>query len=216
MKNTTNVERLKELLAQINNPTTVEFNQITSEFNKFKKRHNPNNSTVSFSFSKMFYLLNLCYEDFIRLQVLLDSILDGKLRPAINGFLIGSFYEMVITIRRNDIFGYVRSGFDLTEEEFEVMEGYRNQIFHIPENEDVFVRRSMKFINWETVVKRIKENTNALVRYISFIKLNYSLFVDDEISKWKVKVNITNPEILERYADLLPLPMVRGENEVVD
>jgi hypothetical protein len=152
----------------------------------------------------MFYLINDYYGDFVRLRFLLEANQTNEFKSTINRILISLFYEIVTTIKRNDMFGYSWAGFNLTDSEFNIMEGYRNMVFHIPDNEEKFIERANSFLNWDDIVSRMLENSVALNRYIYYSKLWYSQFLNEEISNWKVKLVTTNEEILRRVLELSP------------
>ena len=198
------VERLKELLAEIDSPTAAEFNKITKEFNKFKNKNNPNFKKSQLSFSKTFYLINDSFEDFQRLTKLLSVAPDKSYRSTLNRFCIGLFYEIVTTIRNYDLFGFMWAGFNLTQEELEKIEGYRHTVFHIPDDEHLFAIRANQFLNMEKLIARFLENSFALNRYINFTKKWYGPFLSQEVKEWKVTLEIQNGEMWDFVTKELP------------
>ena len=188
------IEQLRVLLAKMSDPTENEYRKILTEFNKYKEKHNPNFPPPKLTFAKQFYLVEKTYMDFYKLVKLFNAETRSEYKSTINNLLLCLFYEIITTLKTNDLFGYYSMGFTLTDADLEKLKGFRNSIFHVPDDEKIFVERASKFINWKEITATMLSNSVVLNRYFLYYKKNHSKFISHEISNWVVRINV-RPDI---------------------
>jgi hypothetical protein len=166
------IKQLKTLLEEMDDPTPREFNTITAEFNRYKRKHNTNNQ-ILISHEELIFFIADKYRDFEFLRQLRDGTQNPDIRTAAGGAQLGYFVEMIKVIYRHDIFGWHYAGFDITREEMEILEDMRHTKFHIPEDTELFVERSHRFTQLDRIFEITMNNSTSLKKYMDYQQIIY-------------------------------------------
>lgn len=134
------------------------------------------NEGLSMALDKVLYhmLLVDTYLSFITFFDDFNKAKEEWRKMCYGALLPGLYYEIISAIKREDLEGYKKIGFDISDEELQILKGLRNNKFHIPENQNQFVNRSDAFKKWLSTNERgLRDNLRKLDYYMMDLFDNY-------------------------------------------
>lgn len=199
------IKQLKILLDEMDEPSPGEFNQITRIFNEYKKKHETNFVPGTIDHHSLIYFIADKFRDWEFLRQIRDLSKDANVRTAASGVLMGYFVEMVKAIKMNDLFGWVHAGFDISKEEFEILEAFRHTKFHVPDNIDLFVKRSERFTGLKRVFQITLRNSGAIKKYFEYYR---GIYPDVDIMLERAFAPSRNPFFMQENFKIASLKVL--------
>src|SRR5579859_2445454 len=88
----------------------------------------------------IFLDMMVCRIDILRYRMTHETHLLSQ--ELYTNLVIAYFYEIIKAIRNFDSSEYEALGFSISEEDFKILGEYRHSIFHVPEDINLYVKRS--------------------------------------------------------------------------